>query len=122
MLLTGGIGTGKSTLTLNTIDALRNYPSSQCRLVSASFCKDQAAYNRCEAILRRLLYGITRGDRAARGVLVPHRDKSNQAEDGTNYNAFTRFDKLSTCFTECVQIRKRELCLVVDGLDEYERN
>lgn len=120
MLLTGGIGTGKSTLALNAIDALRNYPSSQCRLVSASFCKDQAVYNRCEAILRGLLYGIARGDRAARDVLVRHRDKSNQADVGTNYNAFTRFDKLSSCFTECVQIRKKELCLVVDGLDECE--
>ena len=122
MLLTGGIGTGKSTLALSAIDALRNCPSLQCRLVSASFCKDQAAYNHCEAILCGLLYGIARDDWEARDILVQHRDNSNSAKVGRNFNAFRSFDSLSCCFTKCVQIRKTELCLVVDGLDECEDN
>ena len=120
MLLTGGIGTGKSTLALSAIDVLQNCPSPQCRLVSASFCKDQAAYNSCEAILRGLLYGIARDDREARDILVHHRDDSNHAKVGRNFNAFKSFDSLSYCFSKCVQIRKTELCLVVDGLDECE--
>ena len=120
MLLTGGIGTGKSTLALNAIDALRNYPSPQCRLVSASFCKDQTAYNHCEAILRGLLYGLVRDDPEARNILVRYRNSSNGAGSGRNLNAFQSFKTLSRCFEECVQVRKRELCLVVDGLDECE--
>lgn len=120
MLLTGGIGTGKSTLALNAIDALRNYPSSECRSVSASFCKYQADYNNFEAILRGLLYGIARDNREARDILLNHRDNSDPAKVGRNFNAFSSLDDLSSCFTKCVDIRKKELCLVVDGLDECE--
>ncbi|KAF2421805.1 hypothetical protein EJ08DRAFT_490822 [Tothia fuscella] len=120
MLLTGDIGTGKSTLTLNVIDVLRNRPSLDCRLVSAAFCRDQAAYNSCEAILRGLLYGIARHDREARDNLVRYRDSSNLAKVGMNFNAFTNFESLSECFKKCVENRKKELCLVVDGLDECE--
>lgn len=120
MLVTGGVGTGKSTLALKAIDALRICPYPRC--VSASFCKNQAAYNSCEAILRGLLYGIVRDDREARDILVHHRDDSSKAKVGRDLNAFSNFNGLSDCFTKCVQVRKKELCLVIDGLDECEDN
>ena len=41
LLLTGDIGTGKSTLAFQLVDALRNDPALQSRLVIACFCKFQ---------------------------------------------------------------------------------
>ncbi|KAF2102819.1 hypothetical protein NA57DRAFT_71804 [Rhizodiscina lignyota] len=117
MLIVGGIGTGKSTLAFNAINALRNFPSSQSRLVSASFCRAQMKFDNEEAILCGLLYGVVREDEEAMNILVEHRDDPTQKKVGRNLNAFKSFS-LRECFTKCVQVRKKELCLVVDGLDE----
>jgi hypothetical protein len=71
MLLTGDIGTGKSTLARGAIDALRAHPPELGRSVSASFCsRGQVVPKYHEVILRGLLHGIAKDDEEAREVLV----------------------------------------------------
>jgi hypothetical protein len=119
-LLTGEIGTGKSTLAIKAIEALRCHPSKSYRIVSASFCRGQAAH---EAIIRGLLYGIAQRNQEALDVVVDcsYQDAHNHVKGQRNLNALKSLQTIWECLTKCVEIRKKELCFVIDGIDECDK-
>lgn len=117
LLLTGDIGTGKSTLALRLVKTLRISPSSNSRSVVACFCKFQGE-DTSKTILRCLLYGLAMESIVAKRLVVQHREHYSNSGSGRPLDAFRNFDSLGRCLKECVKSRERELCLVIDGLDQ----